>query len=125
MQILRFGEILPDQVGADHLTRRIADQSAVRLAAKQRLGDAGDRERIGQASEEGEERDHHDRRAEVAEHGGPLREADGGNRQVDELDADERRDDAAEAVDQEVAGQEFVGADRAGTSPRARRAEST
>src|SRR5579871_5590095 len=39
-------------------------------------------------------------------------QADGGNDEVDDLDANERRDDAAQAIDQEVALQEAPGADR-------------
>src|SRR5215831_4120327 len=40
------------------------------------------------------------------------RKADSGNEQVDQLDADERNDDAAEAIDQKIAAQQAGGADR-------------
>ena len=39
-------------------------------------------------------------------------EADGGDDEVDQLDADERHDEAAEAVDEQVAAQQRGGADR-------------
>ena len=57
----------------------------------------------------------------------PSGEAEAGDREVDELDADERRDEAAEAVDEQIAPQQRRGADRpvgdalagpAGSAPR-------
>ena len=40
--------------------------------------------------------------------GKSSRKTDGGNCHVDELDADERHDDAAEAVDQQVTAQDVA-----------------
>ena len=42
----------------------------------------------------------------------PQARCEGGDDEVDHLDADERHDDAAEAVDQQVAAQQRAGADR-------------
>ena len=66
--------------------------------------------------------DHHDGGADFFQHGSVLRdsgEADGGDGEIDQLDADERHDDAAEAVDQQIAPQDAGGADRAGRRRRA------
>src|SRR5262245_36923918 len=45
----------------------------------------------------------------------PSGQVQGGDQEVDRLDADERNDDAADTIDQEVAAKQRSGADRAVT----------
>ena len=72
---------------------------------KDGLGDAGHGQRIGEAGEDGQHDDHDEGGAELVQHVNiPSGEAEGGDRDVDQLDADERHDDAAEAVDRAGCG---------------------
>ena len=103
MEVLVAGEGLADQFGTDD-DAVLLDQAAIGLAREQRLGDAGHAERIDQAGDDRERDDHDDRGSELFQHwSDPLREADGRDGHVDRLDADEGNDDAAEAIDQQVA----------------------
>jgi hypothetical protein len=56
MEVAVGGEALPDQGRADDLAVAL-DQAAVRLGREERLGEAGDGERIEQAGVDGRERD--------------------------------------------------------------------
>jgi hypothetical protein len=55
MEILRLGELLADQAGADHLSVDL-DQRAVGLVVEQQLGRAGHEERVDHA---GDDHQHH------------------------------------------------------------------
>ena len=92
----------------------VADQTAVRLVREDHLRDPGDRQRIDQAGDQREQQEDDDRGADcgldVGAHGRvPSSEAEAADGQVDELDADERSDDPADAVDCEIAAQDFAG----------------
>ena len=102
-------EILPDQRRADdHVA--VADQAAIGLRRKSNLGDAGDGQRIDQPGEQNEEDRQNDRGAKLSEHDYTRCERRNGD--VDELDAGERQDEAAQAVDEQIAAQQRGGADR-------------
>ena len=76
-------------------------------------GDAGHGERIDEAGDQRQRDDEDDRGADFFQHDVfSSGEVQGGDHEVDGLDADERNDDAAEAVDQQVAPQQRAGADR-------------
>ena len=63
-----------NQIRANHLT--IAhDQAAIGLMRKHQTGNAGDGERIGNASDDCEQHKHHDGGADLFQHGGLLRRA--------------------------------------------------
>ena len=77
------------------------------LMGEEQSRDAGHRQGIGEAGQDRQTDDHDQGGTELGEHGGiSSRETDGRDGQVDQLDADEGHDDAAEPVDQEVAAQE-------------------
>ena len=104
----------PISVGADDGAVAF-DQAAVGLLGNSDLRDAGHGQRIGDAGEQREQRQQHERGAKMGEHDSLLQAADReqrGDDEVDDLDADERHDDAAEPVDQQVAPQQRRGADR-------------
>ena len=119
MEIFGAGEVLADQLRADHLAV-LLDQAAVRLMRKEQLRDARHRQRIGDAGDQRHDDDHQDggTNAVSCHCDASLDEADGGDDHVDQLDADERHDDAAEAVDQQIAAQQRRGADGRYATPR-------
>ena len=67
MEILVVGEVLADQLGADHLPV-LLDQAAVGLMRKDELRDPGHAERIDEAGDDGHDDDHHDGGADLAQH---------------------------------------------------------
>ena len=69
MKIFVVGEILADQLGADHLAV-LLDQAAIGLMRKDELRNAGHAERVDEAGDDGHHDDHHDGRADLAEHMG-------------------------------------------------------
>ena len=81
-------------------------------SGKTSLRDPGHGERIGDAGEDGEGDEHDEGGAKLREHVSvPQAMAEGVDDDVDDLDADERHDEAAEAVDEQVAAQEARAAD--------------
>src|SRR4029077_13007221 len=113
VKVLVAREQLADQLGADDLAVAL-DQAPLRLAGKDHLGNAGHRQRIDQSGDEreGEENDYGG--TDFAQHDVfSSGEMQGGDREVDRLDADERDDHAAAAVDPQVAPQQWAGPDRA------------
>ena len=104
---------LADQLGADDLAVAL-DQAPLRLAGKDHLGNAGHRQRIDQSGDEREREENDDGRTDFAQHDSfSSGEMQGGDGEVDRLDADERDDHAAAAIDPEIAPQQRAGADRA------------
>ena len=82
------------------------------LSRKSAWRDAKDDERIKAAANDGENQRGHDRAANFRkEFFHKLNEVEGGDDEIDDLDADERHDDAAEAVDEQVALQNRERAD--------------
>ncbi len=81
-------------------------------AGEGNLADAGDRQRIGEAGEDGEE-DRQDDGGAKMDWSMVSHQIEGGDDEVDQLDADERHDEPAEAVDEEVAAKQRGRADRA------------
>ena len=80
------------------------------LEGQHGLGDLGHGERIEDAGQEGEGDEQGRRGTKFGEHRGcSLGEAEGDDREIDELDADEGHQDAAEAVDEEIAGEHRAG----------------
>ncbi len=65
---LSLGEDLADQRGADDLAV-LLDQAALRLVGEDHAGDAGHRQRIGQAGDQRQRDDEDDRRADFLQHG--------------------------------------------------------
>src|SRR5262249_32109312 len=106
-------ELLADQAGADDLAVHL-DEAPLRLPGEDHAGDAGHEQGIDQSGDQ-RQRDHqHDGRSDFLDHGEfSSGKVQGRDREVDGLDADERNDDAAYAVDQQVTAQQRPGADRA------------
>jgi hypothetical protein len=105
---------MPDEARAHGLAVS-NDQAPVRLAGKSRLGDARDEQRVGDPREERERERMPPARREVDRAWADLfrlGEMEDDEEHVDDLDADEGRDDAAEAVDDEVVAEQARGADR-------------
>ena len=108
-------EGLPDQRRADNLAVAFY-QGPVGLVVQQQLGDPGDDQRVPQPEHDREcEQDPKARPAlpqHVGEH--PLSPDPRNHRheQVEQLDTDERHDDAAEAVDQRIPAQQLRRRDR-------------
>ncbi len=73
MKIAVAGKGLADQCGADHLAVSF-DQAAIRLMREDALGDAGHRQRVDEAGEDGEGDDQGDRGTKLAKHGCLLRQ---------------------------------------------------
>ena len=69
---------------------------------KQQLGQAGDRGRIEHPREEGHQGNEHECGAHQGTHVRSSRQVQGDEQEVDQLDPDERRHQAARAVDQQV-----------------------
>ena len=78
------------------------------------MRDAGDQQGISDAGNDSQPQQHDEGGFEFFQHGGLLlSQVQPDQYQVDGLDADERHDQAAEAVDQQVAIQDGGGAERA------------
>ena len=93
-----------EQLRAAHGSVLIDDQTAVGFVAKERLRDSEDDERIKSAADDGQNQGGEDCAANFRkEFFHKLDEVERGDDEIDELDADERNDDAAEAVDEQVA----------------------
>ena len=93
------------------------DQAAVGLMRKDELGDAGDRQRVEQAGDHGQEQASSRIAGRSSESmimlfSSPQARCSAATRMSISLDADERDDDAAHAVDQEIAAQERRRAER-------------
>ena len=112
MEISVGGELLPDQRGTDHLAV-LLDQASLRLIGKDRSGDAGHDQGIDKPGDHGERDDEHERGADFFQHdvSSSLGEVQGGDQDVDHLDADKGNDDAAEPIDQQIAPEQRTRAD--------------
>ena len=92
------------------IRQRILDQAAAGLVREDSAGDGGHGQRIDEAGDDRHEQDHDEGGADFLQHGavlGRIRsdEADGHDRHVDQLDADEGDDHAAQPIDQKIAQQ--------------------
>ncbi len=111
-EVFVVAEVLAYQLGADHLAVFL-DEAPIGLMRKDELSDPGHSERIDEAGDHRHDDDHHDRRSDLSQHEKQSSgKANGGDGEVDQLDADERHDDAAHAVDQQVSAQDRRGARR-------------
>ena len=121
MEIFRPGKILTEPFRADDPSVSAFDEASVGLAGKEELAGAEDDQRKDSAEQHGEEECRTDRSEDFFEDGVhgffQLGEMQGGNNEIDQLNADERHDDAAQAVDEQVALQDFRGAKRAEFHP--------
>ena len=91
----------------------IDNQTAIGFVAKERLRDSEDDKRIKSAANDGQDQGSEDCAANFREecfH--KLDEMERGDDEIDELDADERNDDAAEAIDEQIALENREGAHR-------------
>jgi len=86
---LALGERLAEQLGADHVAV-VGDEGPVGLVVEQPLRDAGHGERVGDSEQDGEHQQDADRGASWRRISGSHR----GDDDVDELDPDERGDEA-------------------------------
>ena len=105
MKIAITGKRLPEQLAPDDSPLDF-DQAPVRLMRKYGLSEAGNDERISDAGSQRESEKHDAGRAQFAKHEEfPLNEMQRREQKIDQLDPDERHDQAAEAVDQQVVAQ--------------------
>ena len=117
MEPLRVVPLLADQPRADDLTVGCLFQTAIGLIGHQHLTDPGDGEGIGEAAQHERHQGGAHRAADIAEHVAFLSNQRR-NQQIDQLDADERRDQAADAVDPQVAGERFSAVSTRKRTPR-------
>jgi hypothetical protein len=98
-------ELLADQRGADDFAI-LLDQAALGLARKDDFGDAGHGQRVGEAGDERERDKNNDGGPDFAQHDCfSSSQMQGGDDDVDRLDADEWNDHAADAIDHKIAQQ--------------------
>ena len=102
MEVARAGEGLADEMRANQVAVA-RDELAFSLLWEEDVSEAGNDERVADAQQNGGDESVENGGDEKFFHGGSLSETEGGDEHVDELDADERRDDAAETVDHKVA----------------------
>ena len=110
MEIALLSKGLSDQFGADNFAV-VADQAAIGLIGHQRLSDTCDPKRKGEAKKKREQHQHNNGGAEggadFSQHNdAPLSEVETGDGHVDHFDANERRDQAADTVNREVAAEQ-------------------
>ena len=106
MEIFVVSEVLADQLGADHLAV-LLDQAAIGLMREESCAMPGHAERINETGNDRHNDDHHDRGTDLSQHGTRSSgKADSGDGEIDQLDADERHDDPANAIDQQVPAQD-------------------
>ena len=113
MKIFVGGESLSEQLRTAHCPILIDNQTAIGFVAKERLRDSKNDERIQSAANDRQDQGGEDRAPNLRKkcfH--KLDEMERGDDEVDEFDADERHDDAAEAIDEEVALENCKGAHR-------------
>ena len=83
----------------------LLDQASVGLMGQGDLGNSCHRQRIDKAGEDAEQDDKDKRGTQMLEHGRASisGEVEGGDDDVDRLDADEGQDEAAQAIDEKIA----------------------
>jgi hypothetical protein len=99
-----FVERLGDQLRADRLALLVDDDASLGLPGEQRPSDERHDRRVDPPKKDEED----DRDANRCEHDSSpsdLHDVEGRENQVDELDPEERSDDAANAVDRDIAPQ--------------------
>ena len=104
MKIFVGGESLREQLRTAHGPILIDNQTAIGFVAKERLRDSENDQRIKSAANDCQDQGGDDCAANFRkECFHKLNEMERGDDEIDELDADERNDDAAEAIDEQVA----------------------
>ena len=113
MKVFVGCELLTQQSGTPHGPAGINDQAAIGFVVEKRLSDSKHKQRIKPATHNCEHQSGHDRTANFSEevfH--DLNKFEGRNNDIDQFDADKWNDDAAQAVDEEVAPQHGHCSDR-------------
>jgi hypothetical protein len=113
MKIFVGGEPLREQLRTAHGPILIDNQTAIGFVAKEGLRNSKDDKRVKSAANDCQDQGGEDGAANFREecfH--KLNEMERSNDEIDELDADERHDDAAEAIDEKVALENCKGAHR-------------
>ncbi len=114
MKVFGLGERLAEERGtADFAV--LDDEAAVGFVVEQGLADAGDDAGVNESGDDGEKGGHAERGKKLVEHGKSLSlcQVKKDQELVDEPDAGERHQNAAQTVDEDVAAQQGAGAHRA------------